>query len=492
MDKKSRILIVDDESKNVELLEAILQTGPYELLTAENGNAALAVLEKEDVDLVLLDVMMPMIDGFEVVRRIRSNERTTGIPVILVTALDAVTERIKGIESGCDEFVSKPFDRHEIAARIKTLLRLNYYRTQVNEKEKFERVINRMHEGLLVCDPDMRMLRSNQRAREFLGSEDQSPAWLDRLAQNFRIAYYGDLRRDLTSMDLAFDLERPQTKAALPLILSFDSSLIKDTGGALSSVVILLHDVTDQRKEQFRKENFLSLMSDKLRQPLALGMQQIADLQASAAVIDLAALKLAVAQSSGTVMEVLGMMKKIFDFLAVYASSGAHPQHLGKAEVEELTRAAVEKIPGKKAVPEFRLPENLDLPVSRQFMGMLLENLVENAVKFNDKPLAKVVVSAVMDSDRIRFSVGDNGCGIPGEDKDNIFDAFFRGDKPAGAAKHGLGLGLAIVKKITESYGGEVDVKSMPDGGAEIAFSFPVSRLVSVGHKQDEELAASK
>lgn len=131
MDKKARILIVDDEIKNVELLEAILQVGPYELLKAENGTQALAILAKDEVDLVLLDVMMPVIDGFEVLRRIREHEKTRGIPVILVTALYEVAVRIKGIEAGCDEFITKPFDLQEVAARVKTALKLNDYRTQV-------------------------------------------------------------------------------------------------------------------------------------------------------------------------------------------------------------------------------------------------------------------------------------------------------------------------------------------------------------------------
>jgi len=123
MKEKPVILIVDDKPQHLELLEAYLVPAGYEIVQAINGEEALAKLSGNQIDLVLLDVMMPCMDGFEVTRRIRLTNR---IPIILVTASQETGDRAKGIEAGCDDFVSKPFDKKELLARVRSLLRENF------------------------------------------------------------------------------------------------------------------------------------------------------------------------------------------------------------------------------------------------------------------------------------------------------------------------------------------------------------------------------
>lgn len=122
--KMPRILCVDDEPQNLRLLDAILTPRGFDVVTAVDGVSSLDILEKERVDLVLLDVMMPGMDGFEVCRRIKADERLRHIPVIMVTALTSKEDRIKGIEAGTEEFLSKPFDKAEVLARINMLLKV--------------------------------------------------------------------------------------------------------------------------------------------------------------------------------------------------------------------------------------------------------------------------------------------------------------------------------------------------------------------------------
>jgi CheY-like chemotaxis protein len=107
---KARILCVDDEPLNLDLLEAMLGSRGYETIRAENGLAALEKIRNQYVDIVLLDVMMPGMDGFEVCRRIKSDEMYRCIPVVMITAYAAKENRIKGIEAGAEDFISKPFD----------------------------------------------------------------------------------------------------------------------------------------------------------------------------------------------------------------------------------------------------------------------------------------------------------------------------------------------------------------------------------------------
>ena len=121
--EKAVVLIVDDDLRNLKLLDAFLNSAPYHVLKAMDGEEALAKVAAEDIDLILLDVMMPGLDGFEICRRLKTQERTRLIPIVLITALDDLDSRIKGMESGADDFISKPVNRIEILARVKSLVK---------------------------------------------------------------------------------------------------------------------------------------------------------------------------------------------------------------------------------------------------------------------------------------------------------------------------------------------------------------------------------
>jgi putative two-component system response regulator len=144
----STILIVDDESAGRETLEALLVAHGYTLLFASNGTEALEQATSATPDLILLDVMMPGMDGFEVCRRMRQNPLLAEVPIIMLTALDDQDSRIEGIEAGADDFISKPFNRTELRARIRTITRLNRYRLLMNERARVAEQIKRSKDDL--------------------------------------------------------------------------------------------------------------------------------------------------------------------------------------------------------------------------------------------------------------------------------------------------------------------------------------------------------
>ncbi len=117
----ARILVVDDIRANVRLLEARLTAEYYDVITASNGLEALAICQRDGCDLVLLDVMMPGIDGFEICRRLKADSLTAHIPVVMVTALDQSSDRVRGLESGADDFLTKPVDEVALLARVRSL-----------------------------------------------------------------------------------------------------------------------------------------------------------------------------------------------------------------------------------------------------------------------------------------------------------------------------------------------------------------------------------
>ncbi|KQV82746.1 PleD family two-component system response regulator [Rhizobium sp. Root1220] len=120
----ARILVVDDIPANVKLLEARLIAEYFEVMTAADGYQALAICERNQVDLVLLDIMMPGIDGFEVCERLKASPRTSHIPVVMVTALDQPADRVRGLKAGADDFLTKPVNDLQLISRVKSLLRL--------------------------------------------------------------------------------------------------------------------------------------------------------------------------------------------------------------------------------------------------------------------------------------------------------------------------------------------------------------------------------
>lgn len=133
--KKPKILIVDDEKLNVELLEGILSE-KYEILRAYNGKEALLEVEKNPPDLILLDIMMPGMTGYEVCKELKGDKKTMHIPILMVTALTEKTEKIKGLEAGADDFLNKPVDMIELRVRVKSLLRIKYYYDSLLEEQK--------------------------------------------------------------------------------------------------------------------------------------------------------------------------------------------------------------------------------------------------------------------------------------------------------------------------------------------------------------------
>ncbi|VAV94187.1 Pole remodelling regulatory diguanylate cyclase [hydrothermal vent metagenome] len=131
----ARVLVVDDVIHNVKLLEAKLTSEYFDVLTAMNGEEALEIIDREHPDIVLLDVMMPGMDGFEVCRRIRANAKSSHIPVIMVTALDQTKDRVAGLEAGADDFLTKPVLDLPLFARVRSLVRLKVLMDELRMRE---------------------------------------------------------------------------------------------------------------------------------------------------------------------------------------------------------------------------------------------------------------------------------------------------------------------------------------------------------------------
>jgi two-component system cell cycle response regulator len=174
----ARILVVDDHAPNVKLLESRLAAEYYTVLTAHDGPSALAQCATGECDVVLLDVMMPGMDGFEVCRRIKADPRTSHLPVVMVTALDESADRMRALDAGADDLLTKPVDEMELIARVRSLARLKVMTDELRARASISETIAKsdpMFEATMADGDDGRIL-----------IVDDRPAVVDRLVRRLR------------------------------------------------------------------------------------------------------------------------------------------------------------------------------------------------------------------------------------------------------------------------------------------------------------------
>ena len=211
MNNPPLLLLVDDVPDNLVLLEAILSPEGYALRTARSGEEALRVARQEPVDLVLLDVLMPGLDGFATCRALRGQPKTRFVPVIMVTALNEIEDRIRGLEAGADDFIAKPFSDALLAAKIRSLLRLKQMRDEMEaQRADFTNMIVHdlrapIHNILGLSELLREGLPDDAASLRLLDLLDKSARKLDRLSAEFldlSRMEAGRLKLDLRPTDL--------------------------------------------------------------------------------------------------------------------------------------------------------------------------------------------------------------------------------------------------------------------------------------------------
>ncbi|NIW24787.1 MAG: response regulator, partial [Gammaproteobacteria bacterium] len=250
---------------NCELLEAMLVPEGYAIEQAHSGAEALASVERRRPDMVLLDVNMPVMDGFEVACRLRDDERTRAVPVVMVTALGDLDHRVRGLESGADDYLTKPVSRAELLARVQSSLRLSWLRAQVDERRKLELVLGDVSDGIVIVDANARVVDASPSAQRFLTMED-APSMLDTVWAELR-GVPADLG-DAVARGVRHDfIVRRETPA---LFVRVSMRPVHDPNGNPTGAVLSLRDVTQESVDFRLQQDVLSLISHKFRTPLTV------------------------------------------------------------------------------------------------------------------------------------------------------------------------------------------------------------------------------
>lgn len=184
----ARVLVVDDVPANVKLLEARLSAEYFDVVTANNGVDALALCERAECDIVLLDVMMPDMDGFEVCRRLKSNPITHHIPVVMVTALDQPADRVRGLEAGADDFLTKPVTDVALVSRVRSLARLKMVTDELRMRALTTKEIG-------IQSPEREAVAETGRQGRVLIVDDRASSY-ERLAQTLATEHAVDVETD--------------------------------------------------------------------------------------------------------------------------------------------------------------------------------------------------------------------------------------------------------------------------------------------------------
>ncbi len=463
MEHTNTILIVDDQLSARETLNAVLAGQGYNLVFAVNGTEGLEKAAQLLPDLIILDIMMPGMDGFEVCERLRTHVLLAEVPIIMLTSLDDFDTRVRGLEAGADDFVSKPFNRVELLARIRTITRLNRYRRLLQERTKFDWVVDQSRDGYLVVNADDTIDYANPRARMFLGLEISGvepieETFLDLARKQYRHepqdawATWPELPEDAPAMSRF--LVRPESPTANIFWLHVDTLKLPATpeGGW----VVQLSDVTAQKILERDIRGFHTMVSHKLRTPLAGILGSLRLLAQSGASIPQDKVVTLSQLALENVERLYHSMGDVLEYLnAPFATRSRVKFNLAKLEETVGEIATDLELESTTVTCPVEL-KGTYVSLSQRGMELALWEILENSKKFHPEKSPGVDLTVTKEfTKHVSIKILDNGHGLSPEQLAQIWSPYYQGDKYATGEVKGMGLGLAMVATLVREIGGE-------------------------------------
>jgi len=442
MDKKAKILVVEDSRIQALALQNLLVENDYEVSITFGGVEAQALLENFFPDIIITDIIMPDINGYELCRIIRNNGRTRNIPIILLTSLASPDDIIEGLKCGADNFISKPFDKAGLLARISYIL-LN---KQLREDQPSSLGLNLY----------------------FAGHEHLITAERSQILDLFFSSYDAAIRKHRQ---------------------------LEETVSELSETQEFLYDAKKEAEKAVREAEqakearglFLANITHDLRSPLC-AIIGIADLLSDAPMPPDQKEYMTIIKNAGEGL--LAQINNILDFSKIDA---------GMLELESIDFDIYEQINIASSIftkevldKKIQFDIHIDPEVPQFLIGdesklrQIFINLISNAVKYTSKGGVAFNISCIDcangETARLRFEVIDSGIGIPKDKQQTLFQAFVQGHRSAARIYGGTGLGLAIVKQLVTKMGGTIYLTSEPGLGSTFTFEieFPVSSEAAV------------
>ncbi|MEO1428161.1 MAG: response regulator [Cyanobacteria bacterium J06633_8] len=429
------ILVIDDSPTNLEVLHDVLGNAGYEVLVEMDGASGIEQVEANPPDLILLDVMMPKIDGFETCRRLQANASTKDIPIIFITALTEAEEKVKGLSLGAVDYITKPFEQQEVIARISLHLKLRKLNLEL-DKQKQELEV-RVKERTLELSQTLEQLKNAQL----------------QLVQAEKISSLGQL-----VAGVAHEVNNPI--GFISTNLHYANQYIEDL---LMLVGLFQKNCSNPGSEveaQIETMDLGHIEKDlpKLMSSMKLGTDTIKGIM----------------QSLRNFSRTDGNDKKLVDIHQGIEATLMILQHRLKAYSK---RPAIQVIKDYSILPKIKCyPGQLN----QVFMNLLanaidvLEESINDSLCVNNEGYIalnpQIRITTTIDKHQLTVKIADNGKGMSESVKNEIFQPFFT-TKPEGK---GTGLGLSISYQIiTENHGGNLQCISSPGEGTEFLIQIP-------------------
>lgn len=514
---KMNILLVDDHPENLLALQAVLESPEYHLVTAKSGMEALKFLLKEEFDLILLDVSMPGLNGFETAAMIRERPKTRRVPIIFVTAINkSESDAARGYSIGAIDYIIKPFDPGILKSKVAALMELSHKRSDWEKEaelirksersvmeeeiaklekashERFRNLANAIPQIIWIAGPDGKIDFFNQQWFSYTGltfEESEGWGWKKAVHPEDLEIYQG--RWDKTVTDSAFfeaqyrlkradgtyrwhlvralpDQDRGQTVAWLGTVTDIDSQ--KKSEEVLEKKSIVAEEAARLKSE------FVSNVSHELRTPLnaIIGYSSLLLDETYGPVNERQ--KVPVVGVHKNALELRNLINNILDLSRF--ESGKMPVFFESVDLKTLLPETVEDVKplmsGKEIVIRWMIRE--DLPTIQSDPAKIRHiflNLFTNAIKFTEK--GSITISAFHVEGGIQFSVEDTGIGLKSEDLSSIFDPYRQVEGSMTRRVVGSGLGLTIVKNTLKILHGTIEVRSELGKGSSFTVFLPFS-----------------
>jgi PAS domain S-box-containing protein len=511
---RPRILWADDNADMREYVTRLLGER-YDVETVGDGQAALDAARARRPDLVLSDVMMPRLDGFELLRALRSDPVTAELPVILLSARAGEESRIEGVQAGADDYLVKPFSRRELLASVDGQLRLAQLRRETGmalhqRSAQFETLLNQAPLGVYLLDADFRFRAVNPIAAPVFGAIPGGVVGRD-FDEIIHILWekpYADelvaiFRHTMETGEPYIAPERGAVRADRGVVEYYEWRLDRiPLSDGRHGVVCYFRDISAQvqarkaleasrealRESDRRKDEFLATLSHELRNPLAPLRNA------------LQVLRMAESSDSGTsalrrMMErqVNHLVRLVDDLLEMSRiTRGTLELRTERVDLNEVTTNAIEI--NEPLIKSRNHTVHASLSTEPAWvegdpvrLTQAIGNLINNAAKYTDKN-GRIWIAVRPEGFDVVVSVRDNGPGIGADALPRIFELFHRGDRFGDGT--GLGIGLTLVRNLIEMHGGSVSGHSNgPGTGSEFSVRL---RLASSPEGRHDERRASR
>ena len=530
-ENKALILVVDDNEINRDLLVHRLERMGHAVIEAENGRVALDKLALHCIDIILLDIMMPELNGFDLLPMLKSDPHTQDIPVIVVSAADDTECMVKGIELGAEDYLPKPYNLPLLNARINaSLSRKRLYEA---ERVRLQEIATLQHiDAELNATLDMKRVMeiTLHSALRQVGGEAGLMGTLDEerlhvlTSQGYTYEIYEDspyvlldqlpaAQQALSSGELAYDpqtaraglLARTQSQIVLPLyretavvaVLMLESTqsnqwqpehlaFLKRLGNHAAIAVANAQLVEALKVANQAKSDFVSFVSHELKIPMT-SIRGYTDLLLSG---NFGPINEAQTSFLDTILNNVNRMNRLVTDLTDVSRLESGQMHLETQPtqladvIQEVSSATRAQIEAKQQTLLITVPE--DLPrvwADRNRLVQILTNLVSNAYKYTPENGRITIFAEEMNSvnedaevqPMVHVSVADTGLGIKEEEQKAIFSKFFRGSDDEALQSPGTGLGLNITKNLVELHDGRIWFESKYREGTTFHFIIPVA-----------------